>query len=155
MSFRNPFGPLGPVNGPDLLQDDRVVRADVHIPADGVQTSDWPSVAGSITKGAALFVGATIALTVLLFVPVFYGEVSSIEVVGMNGESLTASEFVSKLKNMLFGTGIVAFSLVSLIASAAFASRYQGIRVVDDRPASSQVGGVDPVLAALIKVRHV
>ncbi|MEP3048257.1 MAG: hypothetical protein ABJL55_23080 [Roseibium sp.] len=155
MSFRDSFGPFVPINGPDLLQDGRAARPDVDFQSSSASGAGGRSVIRSIANGAALFVGATVALTVLLFLPVFYGEVSSIEAVSVKGEMLTASEFVTKLKHMLFGTAIVALSLVSLIASAALASKRQSYRSVDDRSVSSQDKKTDPVLTALIGIRHV
>lgn len=155
MSFRDPFGPFAPFNGPDLLQDERVVRPDVNFQPPNVEKLGGGFALRSIAKGVALFAGATAALTFLLFLPVFYGEVSSVEAVGVKGEILTASEFVTKLEHMLFGTAIVALSLVSFIASAALASRCQSYRSVDDRPRTSKDEKWDPVLTALIGIRHV
>jgi hypothetical protein len=66
--------------------------------------------------------GATAVLNVLLFIPIVYLELTSVETVAVHGKSLTGREFADRLQNLFLGTSIVALALTSLVASASFVS---------------------------------
>jgi hypothetical protein len=81
-----------------------------------------------LRRGAVLikYVGgymlAVAVLAAILFLPVLFVEVSRIDAVELSGEILPVSVFASRLGDMFLGTLIVAFALVSFVASAALSA---------------------------------
>lgn len=156
MSFGDPFGPLRPGIGPYVVRIAPEGRSDLFLATAGPAGADWRQRLWSAVRFAALFTGSSFALTALMATPILIGELAAVEAITTHGQTLTAGQFVARLGNLLLGTMIVAVALVSFLASAFVSSRNVGVRAPDpaadtpilDRP-------VDPMLAALIKVRHV
>ena len=156
MSFRDPLDPIWLAFGPELQSNERDLRSDFPFDRYPTHKPGWRSVLRSAARGIALLAGATIVLTVLLFLPVLIGELASVEAVEMQGQNLSVTEFVAKLKNMLFGTFIVALSLICFLASAAFASQQQGVRVADVKPITRKPRSIPLAMASsLVEVRNV
>ena len=156
MSFGDPFGPFRPGIGPDIVQEPSVRRPDVIIEP---YLKPRPSARLGIRnflKIFGLFGGATGVLTVLFAAPVFVSEFAAIETVGVHGKTLTALQFADRLENLLFGSFIVAVSLVSFFASAAIASPRLGVRDHEREPYKFECGdGHASVQPTHAKVRHV
>lgn len=156
MSFGDPFGPLRPGIGPYIVRTAPDGRSDLPLDFPEPVGAGWRQRLWSAVRFAALFAASSFALTALMATPILIGELAAVEAVTTHGQMLTAAQFVARLGNLLLGTMIVAVASVCFLASAFVSSRNVGVRAPDpaadtpilDRP-------VDPMLAALIKVRHV
>jgi len=148
MSFRDPFGPFRADAGPDLVPDDPPIRRDIWGQDRGPEIQIRDRSRFRRSKGVVVFAGATAALTLLLSIPIVYLELAAVEAVAVHGKTLTAAEFADRLQNLLLGTAIVAFSLVSFIASAAVVS--SGL-VVRPKPAPETQGPAS--LSELVPLR--
>lgn len=156
MSFGDPYGPFQPGVGADIVWNMPDGRPDINfVPVDDFQLPVRPR-SGGFLKSCGLFAAATAGLTALVAIPVFISEVAMIETVRVSGKTLTAVQFADRLENLFIGSFIVAVSLVSFVASAAFASPRLGVREMKKDPSLDERQDlVDPVLTALTKVRHV
>ena len=74
------------------------------------------------------FVGATLAVALVLFVPVFVYNLSRIEALEIAGEYVPASVFVNELGALFWGTAIVALAFTSLITGFLLAATGATIR---------------------------
>ena len=156
MSFGDPMGPLRPGVGPDILPGVLNERPDVRFePIDPIRPTRGDR-AADFLKFCGLFGAATLGLTVMVSIPVFISEVGMIDAVSLEGELLTAEQFVDRLQNLVIGSFIIALSLASFVASAALASPQPGVRVMGKDPYEDErLKPADPVQSARTKVHHV
>lgn len=69
-----------------------------------------------VAAGAALFAGVTLALAVVLFVPVLAAALSRVEAVQVAGELISARVFTDRVIALFWGSCMVALAVTSLIA---------------------------------------
>jgi len=156
MSFGDPFGALWSGFGPDSIRHMPDGRADIFFITEEKIRKSWKQKLFDFVRFLGVFAGAALVLTVVLVIPILFGEVAMIDTIGLRGEELTAAEYASRLKNLILGTFIVAVSLVSFIASAMIASPRVGVRNMACNSSSKDLPDrPDPVLTARIKVQHV
>lgn len=99
-----------------------VDRPDIYLPDPLRRRKNRLRRASALLTGVGKYMLAVAALAVVLFLPVLIVELGRIDTVGLSGEQLPVSVFVSRIGDMFLGTAIVAFALVSFVASAALSA---------------------------------
>jgi hypothetical protein len=138
MSFGDPFGPLRPGFGPDVVRDVPDGRPDVRFEPNEIHRPRPGYGIAEFLKFCGVFGAATLGLTVLVSIPVVISEIATIDTISLQGETLTAAQFVSRLENLLIGSFIIAVAVVSFIASAALGSPHHGVRFTERDPSLSE-----------------
>ncbi|MES0880757.1 hypothetical protein [Roseibium sp. SCP14] len=82
---------------------------------------------GRMAASLGIFLGATILVAVIFFVPVLIFNVSRIEALEIAGQQISASLFAEQLGALFWGTAVLALAFTSFVASILmFAS---GLRI--------------------------
>jgi len=80
------------------------------------------------------FLGATLGVAVVLFVPVFLFNLSRIEALEIAGRHVLISEFFDELSALFWGTAIVALAFTSLMTGLFYMAAGTTIRPRSQRP---------------------
>ncbi|MTI43600.1 hypothetical protein JM93_02824 [Roseibium hamelinense] len=98
-----------------------------NVPFRGLQSGLYLcSVAGCLKCALAtiaIFLAAVLCLAVVFFIPVFIQVLARLNAVVVDDVAMVPAQFAGHLGELFFGTAIVAFAIVSFIASAIVASR--------------------------------
>ncbi|WP_417672139.1 hypothetical protein [Roseibium sp.] len=116
MSSRYPFDPFSRPDRPDIPLNCSSRRADA-------MTLGVRQQLLRLFRVICLWGLATLALSILFFLPVLVGEIGRVETVGLGGRTYTAQAFVDRLSVLFLGSVIIAAAVIGFIGSAALASR--------------------------------